>query len=68
MGTAARSPGGGRPAGAAQAMAEATWSMDPHLCGSMLQWESYAAMLPPALPAVPGNGWLRGGYWRLPDR
>ena len=58
---------GGLPAFAAQAIAGATWSTDPHLCAA-LQWESYAAMPPPALPAVPGNRWLRGGYWRLPDR
>jgi hypothetical protein len=60
MGTAARSPGGGLPSGGAQA--DATWSTDPHLCAA-LQWESYAATLPPALPTVPGNPWLRGGYW-----
>ena len=58
---------GNLPAGAAQAIADATWSTDPHLCAA-LPGESYAAMPPPALPAVPGNRWLRGGYWRLPDR
>ena len=54
-------------AGAAQAVADATWSTDPHLCAA-LQWESYAAMLPPALPTVPGDPWLRGSYWWPPDR
>jgi hypothetical protein len=37
---------GGLPLDQAQAIADATWSDDPHLCAA-LQWESYAAMLPP---------------------
>lgn len=105
---------GGLPVDAAQAIADACWSADPHLCAA-LQWEAYAAMLPPApsvaqvstgvqsvtysppmpgggsgaamaraawhralmgslasvpldlappaLPTVPGDPWLRGGYW-----
>jgi hypothetical protein len=35
---------------AAQAIADATWTIDPHLCAA-LQWESYAGMLPPS-PAL----------------
>jgi hypothetical protein len=31
----------------AQGIADAWWSEDPHLCAA-LQWESYAATLPPA--------------------
>jgi len=31
----------------AQAIADATWSYDPHLTAA-LQWEAYAASLPPA--------------------
>lgn len=38
---------GGLPEDAAQAIADATWDTDPHLCAA-LQWESYAAMLPAA--------------------
>jgi hypothetical protein len=38
---------GGLPAATAQAIADATWTDDPHLCAA-LQWESYAAMLPPS--------------------
>jgi len=38
---------GGLPQQTAQNIADATWSTDPHLCAA-LQWESYAAMLPPA--------------------
>jgi hypothetical protein len=41
---------GGLPADAAQAIADAFWLTNPHLC-SALQWESYAATLPPA-PSV----------------
>lgn len=45
---------GGQPAGlaaaTAQQIADATWETDPHLC-SALQWEAYAATLPPS-PAV----------------
>jgi len=44
----------GQPAGldaaTAQKIADATWVTDPHLCAA-LQWEAYAAMLPPT-PAV----------------
>ena len=39
---------GGLPYDQAEAIADAWWDDDPHLC-SALQWESYAAMLPPAL-------------------
>jgi len=45
---------GGLPAGAAKAIADATWSTDPHLCAA-LRWESYVTMLSPTLPTVPGN-------------
>jgi hypothetical protein len=38
---------GGLPYTVAEAIAAATWTYDPHLCAA-LQWESYAAMLPPA--------------------
>ncbi len=41
---------GGLPVASAQAIADATWETDPHLCAA-LQWEAYAAMLPPA-PSV----------------
>ena len=41
---------GGLPLDQAQAIADACWADDPHLCAA-LQWESYAAMLPPT-PAV----------------
>jgi hypothetical protein len=41
---------GGLPRDEAEAIAEACWDDDPHLC-SALQWESYAAILPPA-PSV----------------
>ena len=39
---------GGLPVDAAQAIADAWWAEDPHLCAA-LQWESYAATLPPEL-------------------
>jgi hypothetical protein len=42
---------GGLPADQAQAIADAAWTTDPHLCAA-LQWESYAAMLPPSGGAV----------------
>ena len=42
---------GGLPYDQAQAIADAWWDDDRHLC-SALQWESYAAMLPPALPVA----------------
>jgi hypothetical protein len=38
---------GGLDADTAQAIADATWNDDPHLCAA-LQWESYAATLPPS--------------------
>lgn len=38
---------GGLPVSAAQAIADATWDYDPHLCAA-LQWEAYAATLPPS--------------------
>jgi hypothetical protein len=41
---------GGLPYDQAEMIADATWALSPHLCAA-LQWESYAAMLPPA-PAV----------------
>lgn len=41
---------GGLPADVAQQIADATWATDPHLCAA-LQWEAYAATLPPS-PAV----------------
>jgi hypothetical protein len=37
---------GGLPLDQAQAIAEAVWDDDPHLCAALM-WESYAAMLPP---------------------
>ena len=40
---------GGLPYAEAEAIAEAWWNEDPHLC-SALQWESYAATLAPELP------------------
>ena len=36
---------GGLPLDQAQAIADAWWDTDPHLCAA-LQWESYAATLP----------------------
>jgi hypothetical protein len=42
---------GGLPQAAAQAVADACWQTDPHLCAA-LQWEAYAAMLPPTGGAV----------------
>ena len=42
---------GGLPVEDAQAIADAWWSEDPHLCAA-LQWESYAATLP-AEGAIP---------------
>ena len=41
---------GGLPLDVAQAIADDWWAIDPHLCAA-LQWEAYAAMLPPT-PAV----------------
>ena len=41
---------GGLPVDQAQAIADATWADDPHLCAA-LQWEAYAATLDPT-PAV----------------
>ncbi len=41
---------GGLPYDQAEEIADATWALSPHLCAA-LQWESYAAMLPPT-PAV----------------
>ena len=38
---------GGLPYGEAERIAGACWDDDPHLCAA-LQWESYAATLPPA--------------------
>lgn len=38
---------GGLPVATAQAIADATWAIDPHLTAA-LQWEAYAASLPPA--------------------
>jgi hypothetical protein len=43
-------PDGGLRGAEAQAIADACWDDDPHLCAA-LQWESYAAMLPPS-PSV----------------
>jgi hypothetical protein len=37
---------GGLPEDQAQAIADAYWSADPHLCAA-LQWEAYAAQLAP---------------------
>jgi hypothetical protein len=39
---------GGLPYADAEAIAAAWWDDDPHLCAA-LQWEAYAATLPPAL-------------------
>ena len=39
---------GGLPYDEAQAIADAWWDDEPHLCAA-LQWEAYAATLPPAL-------------------
>jgi hypothetical protein len=39
---------GGLPVDDAQAIADAWWDDEPHLCAA-LQWEAYAATLPPAL-------------------
>ena len=41
---------GGLPADVAQMIADATWATDPHICAA-LQWEAYAATLPPS-PSV----------------
>jgi hypothetical protein len=41
---------GGLDAGAAAEIAAAVWAADPHLCAA-LQWEAYAATLPPG-PSV----------------
>jgi hypothetical protein len=41
---------GGLPGHVAREIADAVWADDPHLCAA-LQWEAYAAMLPPT-PAV----------------
>lgn len=38
---------GGLPADQAAAIADQWWDADAHMCAA-LQWESYAAMLPPA--------------------
>ena len=38
----------GLPRDTAQEIADAWWDADPHLCAA-LQWEAYAAMLPPAI-------------------
>jgi hypothetical protein len=38
---------GGLPVEEAEAIAEAWWPTDPHLCAA-LQWEAYAALLPPS--------------------
>lgn len=40
---------GGLPVAVAQDIADATWATDAHLCAA-LQWEAYAAMLPPTAP------------------
>jgi hypothetical protein len=45
---------GGLPYGQADAIAAAWWDEDPHLAAA-LQWESYAASLPPALPVAQVN-------------
>ena len=37
---------GGLPIGQAQAIAQAWWELDPHLCAALM-WESYAATLDP---------------------
>jgi hypothetical protein len=41
---------GGLDAETAQEIADATWAVNPHLCAA-LQWEAYAATLPPG-PSV----------------
>ena len=48
---------GGLPYGEAQAIADACWADDPHLCAA-LQWEAYAATLPP----VPSVSSVTTGY------
>ena len=42
---------GGLPYDQAQAIASDWWDCEPHLC-SALQWEAYAATLPPSLPVA----------------
>jgi hypothetical protein len=42
---------GGLPRDEAQAIADAWWDEEPHLCAA-LQWEAYAATLPPSLPVA----------------
>ena len=42
---------GGLPYDEAQAIADAWWDCSPHLA-SALQWEAYAATLPPSLPTA----------------
>ena len=39
---------GGLPYDEAEAIADAWWADDPHLAAALM-WESYAAMMPPAL-------------------
>ena len=41
----------GCPSTRREAIADAWWDDDPHLCAA-LQWESYAATLPPELPVA----------------
>jgi len=42
---------GGLPVEEAEAIAAAWWDTDAHLCAA-LQWEAYAATLPPELPVA----------------
>jgi hypothetical protein len=42
---------GGLPRDEAQAIADAWWDDEPHLCAA-LQWEAYAATLPPSMPVA----------------
>ena len=42
---------GGLPRDEAQAIADATWDEDRHLCAA-LQWDAYVATLPPSLPVA----------------
>jgi hypothetical protein len=42
---------GGLPRDEAQAIADAWWADEPHLCAA-LQWEAYAATLPPSMPVA----------------
>ncbi|HEX4399676.1 MAG TPA: hypothetical protein VH136_18700 [Trebonia sp.] len=42
---------GGLPADQAAAIADQWWDTDPHMCAA-IQWEAYAAMLPPAVPVA----------------